>query len=251
MCLNRKVLRSSSGTKKTEFLQKVEVFMKRKKIVIALFKIFAGLFCVPAMIFFTAGCADPWKKDVPDFEICYMEALGQSSAKLGNRNYLMWWTLLGILPWDQASFSPEKEAVLTGREQAPGNARFHHFLFQKKLDPALKEGEIHFSPLFAKYPSYRQRGRFYGCITLKVNRTIKDAVLIAASEGDLKVWINGVCRLDRKKKDGNLSKVHNVPLRNGFNRIVLRYTDPEKFDPDNRKYSLRFTGKEGNPMFVR
>lgn len=217
------------------------------------FSIFRQSFLLPVlilMVFLAAGCADPWRENVPDFEICSMEELPRGPAEVENRNCLMWWTLLGILPRDRASFSPEQEALLTGRTNAPGKARFHHHFFQKEKDPALAPGEVCFSPLFAKYPSYRKRGRFYGCITLKMNRTIKDAVMIAGAAGDLKIWINGVCLLDRKREK-SLSKVRNVTLRNGFNRIVLRYTDAETFDPDRRKFSLRFTGAEGNPMFVR
>ena len=199
---------------------------------------------------FTLSCADPWKENVPDFEVCYMEELPAGHSGTENRNYLMWWTLLGVLPPEGKSFPPEKEPLLTGRENAPSGGRYYHYFFQKEKDPSLAVGEVHFSPLFRKHALYRKRGRFYGCISIKMNRAIKDAVLLAEGKGDLKVWING---MECLKYTGGTppAKVHNIALRNGYNRVVVRYTDPETFDPDNRKFSLRFTGAKGNPMFVR
>lgn len=199
---------------------------------------------------FTLSCADPWKENVPDFEVCFMEELPGTNAHAGNRNYLMWWTLLGVLPAEKDSFVPEKEATLTGRENAPEGGRYCHTLFQKEKDPSLSPGDIHFSQLFRKHPSFRKRGRFYGCISVKTSRTIKNAVLLARGNGDLKVWVNGMEQLNHPH-GSPLTKVHNITLRSGYNRIVVRYTDPEKFDPDRRKFSLRFTGAGGNPMFVQ
>ncbi|MBO5723744.1 MAG: hypothetical protein J6S58_02850 [Lentisphaeria bacterium] len=228
--------------------------MKRKNLFTATEKmrrIFCRIFPVVILLgAFTLSCADPWKENVPDFEVCYMEELPAGSGTVENRNFLMWWTLLGVLPPEKAAFPPEKEAVLTGRENAPYGGRYYHYFFQKEKSPALAPGVVHFSPLFRKHASYRKKGIFYGCISVRMNRTLKEAVMIAEGKGDLKIWVNGLPRLEYVSGTPP-GKARNILLRSGYNRIVVRYTDPEKFDPENRQFSLRFTGKEGNPMFVR
>ena len=88
---------------------------------------------------FTLSCADPWKENVPDFEVCFMEELPGTNAHAGNRNYLMWWTLLGVLPAEKDSFVPEKEATLTGREmRRRGGVTVTLFSRKKKILPCLR-----------------------------------------------------------------------------------------------------------------
>lgn len=198
-----------------------------------------------------SSCADPWKENVPDFEVCDMEELPKTKAQAENRNYLMWWTLLGIIPAEEKPFSPEQEAILSGRSNAPSGCRFHHHLFQKDKEKGLKAGEVHISKLFRKYPLYRKQGKFYACISVRCPRSMKDVSLIGTAAGSMKVWLNGQAVLEHPGNKTGTVKKERLSLRSGYNRIVVRYIDNRNFDPDNRKFSLRFTGKEGNPMFVR
>ncbi len=219
----------------------------------------ALLFASSALLI--AGCADdPWE-DTPEFEISVFAPRDEAAPSgnfLTDVNFLMWWNILGpIAPGKaddlHAQLIPD-ESVLCGKRNAPKGARWYRLLARNE-GPNGIPGQVDFSRFFLDNPSAKAPSVFYACQTLKCETDYTGLVLNVGSCGKMKIWINGHPVYSYEKGFRPLrpdtDRVEGISLKEGFNRIVIKFMDNERDYRNNRKFCLRFTDAAGQSIRVR
>ena len=213
-----------------------------------------------AVLFSSCASTDAEEQDLaPEFEI---SSLGMAPQNQGNamlpddRNFLMSWNILGpVKGTDPASFHAESvpdEKNLNGSRRAPKGARWHVIRFSND-----GEEEVPGTVDFTGRITGKTEGKsiFYACATLETDSELRNLVLNAGSCGKVKVWINGVpvysYEKDRRDFKPDSDSIGGITLREGLNRIVVKYMDNGGDYAKERKFSLRFTDEQGRPTLIR
>lgn len=222
-----------------------------------------GLFCMSAAIAcaFSCACASAGTEDdedcVPEFEISDIEpAPLRERGFPDDGHFLMAWNILGPLKAESAdAFQTESvpgEKELNGSRRAPKGARWHVIRFSADGEDEVV-GVCDFSGRITGNAA--RKSIFYACATLKADSRMENMVLGTGSCGKLRVWINGIPVFcyggERRACRPDTDSVAGITLREGLNRIVVKYMDNDGACADERKFSLRFTDAQGRPTRIR
>ena len=218
------------------------------------------IFPVLACALFCA-CASAGSEDdedlAPEFEISGIElAPAREQGFSDDSHFLMAWNILGPVKAEtsgafQAQSVPG-EKDLNGSRRAPKGARWHVIRFSSDGEEELA-GIADFSGRITGKTD--RKSIFYACATLKADSRMENMILKTGSCGKLRVWINGVPVFcyggDRRACRPDTDRVAGITLREGLNRIVVKYMDNGGDFARERKFSLRFTDAQGRPTRIR
>ena len=218
------------------------------------------IFPVLACALFCA-CASAGSEDdedlAPEFEISGIElAPAREQGFSDDSHFLMAWNILGPVKAEtsgafQAQSVPG-EKDLNGSRRAPKGARWHVIRFSADGEDEVA-GVCDFSGRITGNAA--REGIFYACATLQAGERMENMTLRTGSCGKLRVWINGVPVFcyggDRRACRPDTDRVAGITLREGLNRIVVKYMDNGGDFARERKFSLRFTDAQGRPTRIR
>ena len=144
------------------------------------------------------------------------------------------------------------EKDLNGSRRAPKGARWHVICFSSDGEDEIA-GIADFSGRITGKTD--RKSIFYACATLKADSRMENMILKTGSCGKLRVWINGVPVSDydggRRACIPDTDSVEGITLREGLNRIVVKYMDNDGDYIKERKFSLRFTDTQRRPYRIR
>lgn len=203
------------------------------------------------------GCAKDLWKDVPEFEVLNFTCPVPGSKFLDDDNFVCGWSVLGPLdPGKDASIHTElfpDEGLMNGNRRAPRGSTW--FRVGADRSEGAVCGQVSFGKKFEKYGNSSGRSVFYACATLKCSEDHTGVVMRLTCPGKVKVWINGKPVYAGEKGAASMKSdpvlVRDLALRNGYNRLVVKYMDEGKDYLRRRMFSLRLTDAAGNLSTVR
>ena len=223
-----------------------------------------GLFCMILGIAFALFCScastgtDENEEDAaPDFEIFEIApAPIREQGFSDDGHYLMAWNILGpVKAENSSSFQAESvpgEKDLNGSRRAPKGARWHVIRFSSDDEDDVS-GIVDFSGRITG--KTEPASIFYACATLKADSPMENMILKTGSCGKIRIWLNGILVSEygkgRRVCMPDTDSVTGVALREGLNRIVVKYMDNDGNYAEERKFSLRFTDAQGHPFRIR
>jgi len=181
----------------------------------------------------------------------------EAGAFLTSKSFVTRWNILGPLQADACGgdadgvSSPlqkeyvQSESALDGSRSAPEGAAWNVKVFSNPNPPGVVDVGGVFQGVLLNDKA------FYATACLDCPEDVENASLLFASDGPVKIWLNGVLvhAYDKGPREMKLDQdsIDSIYLKKGYNRIVVKYVEPQGATQP-AKFMLRFATREGAPI---